>query len=236
LSTRCDTLENRFRFSEHGSLTTNAGKSCLGPAGGHNQVGLIDNCEEDSVLWEIDGTGSSSPIIRAAYADEAGGWTISETVLRGEAGQAFAAAAGQRNARVVAGDVDDDGNADLVVATGNQDTIHTAFSNGDGTWEVLVSEAAEFVRAARVVGADIQIGDFNGDGRSDILAMSASEAHHVALSTGDGRYVTKSIYNEDTRSEESFNRGPLSVFVGDHDGFGKDDITLLAAGSDTYLS
>lgn len=71
------------------------------------------------------------------------------------------------------GDLDGDGNADLVIANGST-SVAILLGNGDGTFQPQ--------SAYGVVGSDVAIGDLNGDGRRD-LVTNAGGGVSVFLNT-----------------------------------------------------
>jgi hypothetical protein len=71
----------------------------------------------------------------------------------------------------------------------------------------------------------VAVGDFNGDGKQDLVSTSNDNSTTgVLLGKGDGTFATKVDYATGT--------GPRSVAVGDFDGDGKQDL-VTANGADT---
>lgn len=113
------------------------------------------------------------------------------------------------------GDVNGDGKDDLIV-----------YSPDTGTWRVALSNGNEFISqgiwlnnwARKTTQSDwrVMIGDFNGDGKCDILATDAISVQ-VALSTG-AAFVAQWPW--------LFNQKSGIVFAGDFNGDGKDDIVI----------
>jgi len=73
---------------------------------------------------------------------------------------------------VALGDVDGDGNTDLIYLSQFDSALNIALGNGNGTFRASVSTSAAFGN----YGA-IQLGDFNGDGVSDMTIYDPSSAN-----------------------------------------------------------
>jgi len=133
---------------------------------------------------------------------------------------------GQRTVGGATGDLNGDGKLDVVLASQcatnscSNGVITVLLGNGDGTYQTPVSYAA---------GQQVQsvaLGDVNGDGRLDILAVSAcnsgcsSGVVDVLLGNGDGTFQAAVAYN--TGAPES-----KSLVVADANGDGKLDVLVV---------
>lgn len=113
-------------------------------------------------------------------------------------------------------DFDGDGRLDLVVGnddslSGHRATVTIAPGHGDGTFGVPV----DFDLGA--YSAVVSTGDFNGDGRPDLLLYRINAVPAVALNDGAGGF----------RTPIEVGNIPRNVSVGDVDGDGRDDFVAL---------
>jgi hypothetical protein len=122
---------------------------------------------------------------------------------------------GQPAAPLFVTDVNRDGKLDVICATlssGNADGV-LLLGNGDGTFQQPIS-----------VGDVLAIGDFNGDGRLDLLVPIPStpptypHGLMLRLGNGDGTFRAPTIATTD------MDGSPGKVVVGDFNGAGKLDI------------
>jgi hypothetical protein len=136
-------------------------------------------------------------------------------------------AAGDTPESVVLGDFNKDGKLDLAVAncgcTSNAASVSVLLGNGDGTFQTHVDYPAE-AYALSVAG-----GDFNGDGKADLVTANEFYPHvsavNVFLGNGDGTF----------RNYASYSTGlePFSVAVGDVNNDGAPDLAAANFGDST---
>lgn len=92
--------------------------------------------------------------------------------------------AGKNPSFVAVGDLNNDGNLDLVVANSGANTISVLLGNGDGTFQ-----SQRTFTAGKDSVFKIAIGDLNKDGHSDIVVThSSSTTVSVLLGNGDGSF------------------------------------------------
>jgi hypothetical protein len=140
----------------------------------------------------------------------------------------FAAWASMANVARLAGDFNKDGRTDMALVGGDGWTLaKVAFSNGDGTFSLQQGAAPNFMFWATSTSAARLLGDFNGDGRSDIALLGDPNWHTipVAFSNGDASFH---VTNADT-SDFAFwaTSRDATKLVGDFNGDGKSDIALV---------
>ena len=116
-------------------------------------------------------------------------------------------------------DFNGDGNADLAIggATATTADMTVMLGNGNGTFQAPVNTVTATVAAGFVGGAlSVQTGDFNGDGRADLVVVNNLDTQSVHI--GRGGPIT--VHNS--------NPGTASVFLGNGDGTFQAPNTLAA--------
>ncbi len=129
-------------------------------------------------------------------------------------------AVGYGPSAVALGDVNGDGNPDLVVAKGGSNTLSVLLGNGNGTFQ------AQQTFATGTKPYSLAVGDVNGDGKADLIATNYGDnTVSVLLSNGNGTF----------QAQRTFATGdkPRSVAVGDVTGDGKDDLIVGNYGTNT---
>lgn len=124
---------------------------------------------------------------------------------------------------VAAGDVDGDGKADIVVGAevGGGPRI-TTFSGADPS--VVLNNFFAFDPNQRG-GTRVAVGDFNGDGKADIVA-STGQGVPTRIKVLDGTNVGNTLI--DFSPFEAGFTGGVNIAVGDYNGDGKPDIVVGA--------
>lgn len=144
-----------------------------------------------------------------------------------------------RPVKVMMGDVNGDGNQDIIynhVNSGLNETV-VAFSNGDGTFVM----SSPFSHSANPADGwsqyVVKVGDFNNDGKDDLAwsRVITTNTTYVALSNGDGTFEEMSMF-----IKEGSSWGNAYQFeVGDIDGKNGDDLVwnvLTGSHNRTYVS
>jgi hypothetical protein len=129
-------------------------------------------------------------------------------------------AVGSRPRSVVLGDVDGDGDLDIVTANGSGNTVSVRLNNGSGNF------TAPALNPDPAVGTSpfsVALGDVDGDGDLDFLAAnSGSTTVSVRLNNGSGNFTAPAL-----NPEVAVGTSPQSVALGDVDGDG--DLDLMTA-------
>lgn len=131
------------------------------------------------------------------------------------------------------GDFDGDKKADVIAATSRLNLDNNPATN-DLAWYVMKSNGSAFVDAGRVVDSwgwvedKFFMGDFNGDGKDDVINATARLNLDNDPATNDSAwYVMKSngvIFVDAGQVAASWGWISDNLFVADFDGDGKDDI------------
>jgi hypothetical protein len=203
-------------------------------------LGNGDGTFQSAVSYGSGGTGASSVAVRDVNGDgkldlllanacgnngNYGCMIGSVGVLLGKGSGTFKAAAidasgGYEPYSVAVGDVNGDGNPDLLVANecGNTDdcngVVGVLLGNGNGTFQPVVTYDSGGYDAQSVAVADV-----NGDGKPDLLVANGSGAVGVLLGNGDGTFQAAMSYGSGGQDAES-------VAVADVNGDGKPDLVV----------
>lgn len=103
-----------------------------------------------------------------------------------------------------AGDVNGDGDLDLVGAAGGP--VWTMLGNGDGTFGAQIYEFSDIV-----VGSELALADFNGDAKLDVAVVDGSGGHvGIGLGTGDGHFAEGAQISLGTRQADWVAAGQVS--------------------------
>lgn len=121
---------------------------------------------------------------------------------------------------VAAGDLDNDGDKDLVSVNSSTNNISVFLNNGNGTFASKV----DYTAGTGPYG--VNLGDFNGDGKLDIaIGNTGTTTVAVFLNRGNGTFAPKVDYTVGT--------GPYQPAVADYNGDGKLDIAVGNSGSNS---
>jgi hypothetical protein len=177
-------------------------------ADGHTDIALVG------------GAGWATIPVAASNGD--GSFTVTNLPVTN-----FAAWAATPGVTALTGDFNGDGRTDIALVGGaGWATIPVATSNGDGSFTVTNSPAANFAAWAATPGVKVLTGDFNGDGRTDIALVGGAgwATIPVATSNGDGSFT---VTNLPVSNFAGWAATPgVNVLTGDFNGDGRTDIAL----------
>lgn len=121
---------------------------------------------------------------------------------------------------VAVGDFNGDGKPDLAVSDSSDSTLTIFLGNGDGTFTAATGSPI----SASSDPIDIAVGDFNGDGKSDLaVALNGGNSVMVLLSNGNGTFTQAS------GSPYGVIYEPTAVAVGEFNGNGIQDLAVASA-------
>jgi FG-GAP-like repeat len=138
-------------------------------------------------------------------------------------GSPFAVAVRPHTHGVAVGDLNGDGNPDLLTDSWGDDQVAILLGDGKGGFR-----PGPFLKVGKHPYQRVRIADLNGDGRDDILTTNL-EGDSVTVLLGDG----KGGFQPSAGSPFPCGDSPFFVGVGDLDGDGKPDLAVVNAPSST---
>ncbi len=196
--------------------------------------------EAQALVGDFDGDGradvalvgvSSWGLIPVAFSDGAGGFTETAEAVT----DFFQLRASVIGTRAFVGDFDGDGKSDILLVQPGASVLPWARSLGDGRFEVRYMNAGDFGLWSGTPGAQILVGDFNGDHVTD-LALSGPAGWTTVpmlLSAGAGLFTAVNAPAGDFGLWSS-STGVVRL-VGDFSGNGTADIALTGVAGWTTL-
>ncbi|HEY3569621.1 MAG TPA: VCBS repeat-containing protein [Thermoanaerobaculia bacterium] len=138
-------------------------------------------------------------------------------------GSPFAVAARPHTHGVATGDLNGDGNLDLLTDSWGNDQVAVLLGDGKGGFK-----PGPFLMVGKHPYQRVRIADVNGDGKDDVVATNL-EGDNVTILLGDG----KGGFNSPAGSPFPCGDSPFFAAVGDINGDGKLDLAIVNAPSST---
>lgn len=132
--------------------------------------------------------------------------------------------AGSSPASVAVGDFNRDGKPDLAVANLGNNDVSILLGNGDGTFHPAVNYS---LGSGSPEPAAVAVGDFNGDGKPDLVVSDAGNGNFsILLGNGNGTFQSPVSYS---------GGGGYALAVGDFNGDGKLDLVFVPGNVNVLL-
>ena len=180
-------------------------------------------------------TGVASwKFLPVAFSKGDGSFNVTNTAMDNN----FQLWAGTAGAISLVGDFNGDGKADVALTgAANWTTLAVAFSRGNGSFQVANNPITNFATWAATAHVTPLVGDFNGDGQSDVALTGASGWNYVpvAFSKGDGTFNVTNVTLTSNFAFWASATGAIPL-VGDFNGDGKADVALIGAPNWTTLA
>ena len=157
-------------------------------------TGTSGNYALNATVWT---GGTATPTGSVSFQDATSNSSLGSALLSSgveTSGFAFANTSGpatsSQNQAIVAGDFNNDGNLDYVVASLNTSAATIMLGNGSGTFIAATQGGQPYLPSVGSSPEGAVVADFNGDGNLDIaFADSASNGVTVLLGNGDGTFT-----------------------------------------------
>lgn len=196
-------------------------------AGDFNGDGRTDYALVGGPGWQ------SIPV--ASSAGNGSFWVTNQAVANN-----FSALAGLANVKALTGDFNFDGKTDIALVGGSGwQSLPVAYSMGSGTFNAFNEPSAMFASLAAQPNVKAQVGDFNRDGRADIVLTGGAGWASLPIAFSNGSNGTFNVTNKPAlvmpqpgSNQAMWNFAQLAaqpgvlVTVADVDYDGRADITL----------
>jgi hypothetical protein len=203
--------DGTFQLGPNSPRATDASLTISGTTGDFNGDGKLDVLATDipgglTGLWNSI-TGSVGGNVSVFLGDGAGNLAAHKD--SGVGGDFPSAAA--------AGDFNGDGKLDVAVTNLSSHSVAILLGHGDGGF----GQASQSPVSVGSRPTSVAVGDFNGDGKSDLAVTNAADnTLSILLAHGDGTFAAPSAVSVASR--------PIAVAVGDFNGDEKPDLAVAS--------
>ena len=185
------------------------------------------------VVADLDGDGDQDMLVGNLGYTTTINYTVSVRFNDGtgnyQAGYELSLPTGVAPVGLAHGDVDGDGNVDLVVAGGGSGSVLVYANTGQGNFTLSNTLTAQ-TSPATVAPATVALGDVDGDGDLDIVTADylGSSGIYVYANNGSGTFNLRT-----GTPPLALGTGPGKIVLGDLDGDGDLDIVIASDGNFT---
>ncbi|MHB8969784.1 MAG: NF038129 family PEP-CTERM protein [Pirellulaceae bacterium] len=129
---------------------------------------------------------------------------------------------------IVSGDFDRDGHLDIATS-GNNAVMSVLLGNTDGTFAAALNTTVGTAAGLGILPEAARVGDFNGDGKLDLVVIGFYGSGLVLSGNGDGTFGAAIKFSTATGLDGGLNGG-RELAVGDFNADGKLDIVVSSQG------
>jgi len=196
-------------------------------------AGASDSFPSSVAVGDFNRDGHLDLAVTEYYTPTTGqvGFRRSVAVLLGRGDGTFAPPVeyptGPGPTKVVVGDLNGDGNPDLVTSDLGSNSVSVLLGRGDGTF----APNSDYPTGGGP--NDLALGDLNRDGSLDVVTADADGNVAVLLGRGDGTLAPRTDYAAGLGKPNIRYARPYGVAVGDFNGDGNPDVAAVTSSADS---